>query len=50
MSAGEELTKDNCRSIRPSNGLPPKYYDVVLGRKVKMDVKKGTALSWDLID
>jgi len=50
MSVGEELTKDNCRSIRPSNGLPPRYYDVILGRKVKRAVKKGVALSWDLIE
>lgn len=37
------------RSIRPGLGLPPKYYDIMLGKKVKCDVKRGTALTWDMI-
>lgn len=49
MKAGDVLTKENLRIVRPGLGLPPKYYDVLLGRKVNQDVKKGTALSWKLV-
>jgi pseudaminic acid synthase len=48
MKAGEPFTRDNLRSIRPGNGLQPKYYTLVLGRPVKADVKRGTPLSWNL--
>lgn len=49
MKAGEVLTAENLRRIRPGLGLAPKHYEQLLGRKVKMDVKKGTALSWDIL-
>jgi pseudaminic acid synthase len=49
MKAGEALTTENLRRIRPGLGLPPVHYDEVLGRKVKRDVRKGTPLSWDLL-
>ncbi|MCL0100609.1 pseudaminic acid synthase [Peptococcaceae bacterium] len=49
MKAGEAFTKENLKTIRPGLGLPPKYYDILLGKKVKRDVKKGTPVSWDLI-
>jgi pseudaminic acid synthase len=50
MKAGEIITKDNMRAIRPGLGLSPKYYDILLGKKVKKDLKKGTALNWDFIE
>jgi N-acetylneuraminate synthase len=49
MNAGERLTTENLRCIRPGNGLAPKYYDLLLGRQVCKDVKKGTPASWDII-
>ena len=49
MKDGDVITEKNMRSIRPGLGLPPKYYDILLGKKVKCDVKRGTALSWDMI-
>lgn len=49
MKAGDVITENNMRSIRPGLGLPPKYYDVLLGKNVKCDVKRGTALKWDMI-
>jgi pseudaminic acid synthase len=49
MKAGDVLTPANLRSIRPGFGLPPRYYELLLGKRVIRDVKGGTALSWDLL-
>lgn len=49
IKAGEKLTKENIRSIRPSYGMPPKYFKEVIGKEARCDVSKGTPLSWDLI-
>lgn len=49
MEAGDEFTEKNLRSIRPGLGLPPKYYDIILGKKIRKDVSRGTALRWDLV-
>ncbi len=50
VGAGEILSIDNLRVIRPNLGMAPKYYEVVLGRRIKRDAKMGTPLSWDLIE
>lgn len=50
IKAGEKLTPENIRVIRPSNGLKPKYYEEVLGRTAKCDIAFGTPLSWDIIE
>jgi len=47
--AGDVLTKKNLRIVRPGLGLSPKYFKVILGRIVCCDVKKGTAVNWDLL-
>lgn len=49
VKAGEILTRDNVRAIRPGLGLPTKYFDHVLGKTVREDVKRGTAISWQLL-
>ena len=49
MKKGDVLTEKNLRIVRPGLGLPPKYYDVILGRKINQDAKKGTAIKWELI-
>jgi len=49
MKEGDVLTKNNLRIVRPGLGLAPKYFEVILGRKVSCDVKKGTAVNWDLV-
>ncbi len=49
LKAGDVLTKENLRAIRPGLGLPPKYLEVVLGRALNQDVVRGTALNWGLI-
>lgn len=50
MVAGDKITKEHIRRIRPGYGLPPKYELQLLGKKVKNDIKAGTATSWNLID
>lgn len=49
IKAGEALTSENLRSVRPGNGLPPKHYDSLLGRKVNRDLAKGTPMHWDFV-
>ncbi|TAK64081.1 pseudaminic acid synthase [Methylobacter sp.] len=49
VKAGEVLTHENLHAIRPGYGLPPKYLPTLLGRSLAKDVKKGTAMSWDLL-
>lgn len=49
LKAGDVLTKENLRAIRPGLGLPTKHLEVVLGKTVKRDVKCGTALAWELL-
>lgn len=47
---GGTLTAENIRSIRPGYGLAPKHYDAVLGQRAKVALKRGTALSLDVIE
>ena len=49
IKAGEVLTNENVRAIRPGLGLPTKYLDVVLGKIVRHDIKRGMALTWDML-
>ena len=49
MQAGDILTSENLRIIRPGYGLAPKYYDVLLGRKLSHAAKRGTPITWKLL-
>jgi pseudaminic acid synthase len=49
MSVGEVLSESNLQAIRPGNGLAIEYRNLALGRPLKRSVKRGTALTWDLI-
>lgn len=49
MTAGEVLTPENLRIIRPGFGLAPKYYSLLLGRKIKRNLQRGTPVSWDIV-
>lgn len=49
IKAGELLSEQNIKIVRPGYGLEPKYYDTVVGHVVKTDVKKGTPLTWELV-
>jgi pseudaminic acid synthase len=50
IKKGEVFSRRNIRSIRPADGLEPKYIDTVVGRRARVDIKCGTPLSWDLIE
>ena len=49
LKAGDTLTAEAVRSVRPGYGLAPKHLDAVLGRRLKTDVARHTALRWDLL-
>ena len=44
IAAGEEFTRENVRSIRPANGLHPRYLERLLGTKSKRHLPRGTPL------
>jgi len=48
--AGEPLTEENIRSIRPGFGLHPRFLKQIIGKKARNDIKKGTPLYWSLIE
>ena len=50
IAGGEEFTEKNVRSIRPNLGLPPKYFDEIIGKKAKVGIKRGTPMEWKYIE
>jgi pseudaminic acid synthase len=50
MKAGEFFTKDTIRVIRPGNGLAPKHLDSVLGKRASREIKRGTPVTWELLE
>jgi N-acetylneuraminate synthase len=46
VQAGQLFTPRNVRSIRPGNGLPPKYLKTILGQRATTDIPRGTPLAW----
>ncbi|UOQ44120.1 pseudaminic acid synthase [Halobacillus salinarum] len=49
VKAGTRLTKEHIKVIRPGYGLPSKYYELLLGKKTVVDLKKGTAMKWEYV-
>lgn len=49
IAAGEVLSAENVRSVRPGFGLAPWHYDAVLGRRATRALTRGEPLSWDMI-
>jgi N-acetylneuraminate synthase len=49
LRAGETLSERNVRAVRPGRGLPPKYLEALIGRKVNRDVSRGTPVTWDIL-
>ena len=50
MKAGDVFTEENVRSIRPAFGLPPRHYEETLGKKARVDIRRGTPLSWEHVE
>ena len=49
INENERFTKKNLKIIRPGLGLHPKYYNLIIGKKAKKNIKKGTALKLNII-
>lgn len=49
IAKGESITLSNVRSIRPADGLPPKFYDEILGKRAQRSIKTGTPIRWQLL-
>ena len=49
LKAGHVLQAGDIRIVRPGFGLPPKNYEVILGRRLVFDVSEGTPVGWDLL-
>ena len=50
IAAGERLTPDNVRIIRPGYGLKPKYYGDIIGMRTDRALERGTPLSFDALE
>lgn len=50
VKMGEEITEENIKSIRPSEGIEPKYYYDIIGKRFSYDIKRGTPLKFDMVD
>ena len=46
--AGEIVTKNDIKRIRPGNGLSPKYEEKIIGKKLKINVKRGDPTTWEV--
>lgn len=49
IAAGEVFTKENLRVVRPGDGLPPRYYEQLLGKPARQALRAGTPLTWDAL-
>lgn len=50
MKEGDIITENDIRSVRPGFGLPPKFYDNLIGSKVKKSVEENTPVTLDSVD
>jgi N-acetylneuraminate synthase len=50
VKSGDRVNSRNVRAIRPNGGLPPKYYDEIMGKTFKKSCEPGTPMSLDLVD
>lgn len=50
IKAGEIITVDNVRSVRPGFGLHPRYFEEILGKKVQKDLTKGTSFKIEYVN
>lgn len=50
IAAGEALTEENVRIIRPGYGIKPKYITDVLGMKAEKEIPRGTPITFDQLE
>lgn len=50
IKAGDIITSDNVRSIRPGTGIKPKFLRQIMGKSFKRDVPRGTPINFDMIE
>ncbi|MCR5398767.1 MAG: pseudaminic acid synthase [Lachnospiraceae bacterium] len=50
IKAGEVISTDNVRSVRPGVGMHTMYYDLILGKKASTDVERGTPIAPEMIE
>ena len=50
VQKGAVLTESSVRSIRPANGLAPKWLDSLLGKRAARDLKRGEPLSAEMVE
>ena len=50
LPAGAAISAADIRRIRPGKGLPPKHFDELLGKRLKVAVSRGTPSSWELFE
>ena len=50
VKKGEVFTEKNVKSIRPGFGLETKYIKDIIGKKAKVDIKRGTPMKWSLLE
>ncbi len=49
MKAGDVIKEEDLRCIRPGYGLAPKFWDMIIGKKINQDVSCGKSFQWDLL-
>ncbi len=50
LKAGDRVSDENIRSVRPGYGIAPKHLESAKGRRVTRDIQKNTRVTWDSID
>lgn len=49
LKVGDIITAEAVKSVRPGFGLPPKVIDSIIGRKISVEVKANTPVSWEVL-
>ena len=49
LKKGKIIGENDVKAIRPGFGLPPKYLDLIIGKKVKSDVERGDPVTFEII-
>lgn len=50
LQPGEIITRDDIRSVRPANGLAPKHFEQLIGKRLKKTAAQNTPVSWEHLE